>query len=887
MPSRALFSQVIRFTLVGAANTLVDFGLFDLLSVLTHVRSGLPLALINLVSVSVAMIFSYWANGRFTFGVHARPRAFSRFVVITGASLILNTVIVLFVAHLMVNPTLLDLNLAKVSAVVLSGTLNFLGYRHFVYREPVALPAEARVMASLAIVIPAYNEQHRLPRTLDLLAKALADLSVPYELIIVDDGSTDRTPAIVRARAEAWPELRLISLRRNYGKGRAVRVGIGAARSDVVLYTDADHSVDIRQWQLLTDALESGAHFAIGVRPDPDAGEDGASTVRRLMSRLYRRMVASLLLPGYPDPQCGFKALWRDQVPRLLSRAAVDGFSFDVELLIKAERQGLTVAQVPISWTPQPGSTVRPLVHAPRTLLELVSLRTGVRDMAGLLAILLLLADIPLRLWNLWLIPRIGDEWGEIFLAYRIFRGQVLPLTDTAHDIGSLYNFLLAGLFHIFGPSLDLPRLFVMLLSVLTVYVTFLIGRMLFGRWVGLFAAAMLATSAADILATHMAWSNTTDPFFVTLAVYLLMLGLHRGRWWYLAAGLMWGLALQTHGTVVALLPAPLIALAVLGRGRRFKDPWLYAGFAGFLIGYLNMIIFNIRYPLASLRWVAVHNTYALSSHLTPLSYLRRLSDVSQELVRSVASQPMLGYGYLHTLPPPMFWVIGVLLVVGLVMLIREKEVLLAALLTVPLLADAVVGHSFYFPTDVRYIAPILPFAYLTVALAAARLWQGVRARLDRLSGRPLPIAWLGPLMALVVVLSPIPALAGYYQAQVAAYNTNAGWIEVASAVQQANPPNSPGATAVLVDSEVPFGRFLPLILQVEGQRVVTMGNPYANGDHGSFSLAAWRLAIKQHPGAWALLTPEDFHALRAAFGTAHPQSRSLGRGYYLLVRIP
>ncbi|MHB1506304.1 MAG: glycosyltransferase, partial [Sulfobacillus sp.] len=444
MPTRSLTAQITRFVLVGAANTLIDFGLFDLLSVLLGARSGLLLAVVNIFSVAVAMIFSYWANGRFTFGVHARPRAFSRFAVITGASLVLNTVVVLFVAHLIANPTLLDLNLAKASAVVLSGTINFLGYRFFVYREPRPLPAMARTMQSLAVVIPAFNEQHRLPRTLDILAKVLPQLPIPYELIIVDDGSTDQTAAIVRRAAESWPQLRLISLRRNYGKGRAVRVGIGAARSDVILYTDADHSVDIRQWPLLTQALEQGAHLAIGVRPDPDAGQEGASAMRRLMSHFYRRMVANLLLPGYPDPQCGFKAMWRDQAPLLLSRAAVDGFSFDVEFLIKAERHGMQVAQVPITWEPQPGSTVRPLIHAPRTMLELVSLRTGVRDTAGFLAILLALADVPLRLWNLWLIPRIGDEWGEIFLAYRIYRGQVLPLTDTAHDIGALYNYLLA-----------------------------------------------------------------------------------------------------------------------------------------------------------------------------------------------------------------------------------------------------------------------------------------------------------------------------------------------------------------------------------------------------------------------------------------------------------
>lgn len=145
-----------------------------------------------------------------------------------------------------------------------------------------------------------------------------------------------------------------------------------------------------------------------------------------------------------------------------------------------------------------------------------------------------------------------GDEWGEVAVAYRIFRGEIFPLHNAAHDIGPLFNYLLAGLFVVLGPSLYLPRLMVMVVGVGTVFLSFLLGRELFGDAVGLLAAALVATAPSHILLTHMAWSNDTTPFFVTAASLGLLLAFRKGRGWWVAAGFLWAMALQTHASVLA-----------------------------------------------------------------------------------------------------------------------------------------------------------------------------------------------------------------------------------------------------------------------------------------------------------------------------------------------
>jgi dolichyl-phosphate beta-glucosyltransferase len=211
----------------------------------------------------------------------------------------------------------------------------------------------------LSIVIPAYNEQSRLGPTVRDAAEYCRGEGRTFELIIVDDGSRDGTSAVGRRLAEEFPEVRLIRLAANQGKGYAVRSGVVNALGRTVLFADADGATPIAELRRLEAALGSGADIAIGSRAlRSHEVRVQAKTYRRIIGRAFHRMVEFLADAGVEDTQCGFK-LFRSAVAHdLFSRMRMNGFSFDVELLMMAKRRGYRVAEIPVNWSHQPGSKV-------------------------------------------------------------------------------------------------------------------------------------------------------------------------------------------------------------------------------------------------------------------------------------------------------------------------------------------------------------------------------------------------------------------------------------------------------------------------------------------------------------------------------------------------
>ena len=216
-------------------------------------------------------------------------------------------------------------------------------------------------MRSLSYVVPAYNEEERLG---DSLAKLIAySAAQPYavEIVVVDDGSADRTAEIATAAIADLPDGVSAKLSRhevNRGKGAAVRTGALAASSDVVLYLDADLSTQPDQTSKLLAALAAGADIAIGSRIRPEGGDMRASQPawRRVGGRLFALLRRRLLLSDIEDTQCGFKAFSRPAAQAIFSRQQLDGWAFDAELLYLAHRLGYRVVQVPIEWRHVEGS---------------------------------------------------------------------------------------------------------------------------------------------------------------------------------------------------------------------------------------------------------------------------------------------------------------------------------------------------------------------------------------------------------------------------------------------------------------------------------------------------------------------------------------------------
>jgi dolichyl-phosphate beta-glucosyltransferase len=228
----------------------------------------------------------------------------------------------------------------------------------------------------LSIVIPAYNEESRIAPTVRDIVGYCRMTRRDFELILVDDGSNDRTSAIGRSLGEEFPELRLIRLAANHGKGYAVRTGVINALGGTVLFADADGSTPISEIERLEAALASGADLAVGSRALRAEGvRVQAKLYRRVIGRTFHRMVEGLADAGVTDTQCGFKLFRAPVAQELFSRMLMNGFSFDVEVLVMAKRRGYSVAEVPVNWTHQPGSKVRLTRDSLRMALDLFRIR--------------------------------------------------------------------------------------------------------------------------------------------------------------------------------------------------------------------------------------------------------------------------------------------------------------------------------------------------------------------------------------------------------------------------------------------------------------------------------------------------------------------------------
>jgi dolichyl-phosphate beta-glucosyltransferase len=230
-------------------------------------------------------------------------------------------------------------------------------------------------------VIPAYNEERRLLPSLRRVDQYLSTRPYASELVVVDDGSTDRTADLVRAFVSSAPDrvrVRLLAHERNRGKGAAVRTGCLAAQGEYVVFTDMDLAVPVEEAGRVVERLEGGADVAVGTRVHP-GGQDMRSSqpaARRLAGRLFvlvRRLVA---VPEFQDTQCPLKGFRQQAARRLFAAQRLSGWAFDVELLYLARRWGLLVEEVPVRWDHIAGSHVglRPLV-AVRVLWDLLRLR--------------------------------------------------------------------------------------------------------------------------------------------------------------------------------------------------------------------------------------------------------------------------------------------------------------------------------------------------------------------------------------------------------------------------------------------------------------------------------------------------------------------------------
>ncbi len=236
---------------------------------------------------------------------------------------------------------------------------------------------------TISIVVPAYNEAQRILPSLERAFTYMEREHPEFEIVLVDDGSTDGMAALVRQRFADRAQLRVLSYGGNRGKGYAVRYGTLQARGDVVLFSDADFSTPIEELEKLLVRLAEGYDLAIGsravsgseIRQRQPFYREGAGKFFNLLVRLF-------VLPDFHDTQCGFKCFRREPLLPVVRQLQIDGFAFDVELIALAVAAGLRVTEVPVVWVNSPSSRVR-FRHGLAAFADLHGIRRRARVLAA------------------------------------------------------------------------------------------------------------------------------------------------------------------------------------------------------------------------------------------------------------------------------------------------------------------------------------------------------------------------------------------------------------------------------------------------------------------------------------------------------------------------
>lgn len=226
----------------------------------------------------------------------------------------------------------------------------------------------------LSLIIPAYNEENRLPATLDQVLEFLHRQSYPAEILVVDNASTDRTPHIIADYAQEWDIIH--SLHESQpGKGAAVRKGMLSGRGEYRFMCDADLSMPIQELNRFIPPQIDDVDVAIATREAPESVRYNEPYYRHLGGRLMNFFIRLLVLPGLHDTQCGFKCFRAPIAEDLFSHTTLPGWSFDIEVLTIARLRGYKIKEVPIPWYFDEESKVHAVRDAIRMLLDVLTIR--------------------------------------------------------------------------------------------------------------------------------------------------------------------------------------------------------------------------------------------------------------------------------------------------------------------------------------------------------------------------------------------------------------------------------------------------------------------------------------------------------------------------------
>lgn len=230
----------------------------------------------------------------------------------------------------------------------------------------------------LSLILPAHNEAERLPKSLNQVQEYLSIQPYDYEVLVIENASSDETGRIVEEFQQDFPQLKLIRLEQG-GKGNAIRAGMLAAKGEYRFMADVDFSMPVDEISKFLPPKLEEPQVAIASREQQGAQRIGEPFYRHLIGRVFNALVQTLVLPGLQDTQCGFKCFSAAAAEEIFPNQTLEGWSFDVEVLTIARQLGYEVLEVPVTWTFQPGSRMSIFKDSWKMFKDLLLIRSNKR----------------------------------------------------------------------------------------------------------------------------------------------------------------------------------------------------------------------------------------------------------------------------------------------------------------------------------------------------------------------------------------------------------------------------------------------------------------------------------------------------------------------------
>lgn len=496
---------------------------------------------------------------------------------------------------------------------------------------------------NLSVFFPCINEEGNIENTVKKAEEALKKLKLKYEIIIVDDGSTDSTGAIADKLVRENPNIRVIHHPKNLGYGEALKSGFYNARYDTIVYTDGDGQFDFSE---VTKFLEKIPDHDLIVgyrikRQDP--------FFRILFKEGWKLSLFAFFGLTLKDVDCGFKMVRREFLEKIPHLKSTRGAMINAELAIKAKKSGFKIAQVGVNHYPRlsgkpTGANFKVIIKSYVDLLKLWWELKNQRKVFILLISVLILATF-LRFYKLSeYMTFLGDEGRDAIVVKKILVDRHIPLIGPPTSVGNIY----LGPLYYYMMTLPMAIFYLnpvaaagmnAVLGVLTVAFIYYLGKIWFSRLSGLIAAYLYAISPVTIIYSRSSWNPNPAPFF-SLIVMFSLYKLHKtGNFlWLILTGLAAGAALQMHYLSIILIPAAgvLWIYAVIYRKiNKLKNVRLVWGT---LLG-----IFSFIFIMSPLVWFDLRHNFLNYRAITEL--LSSGSAVKGDLWENIAKIPSL-YSY-------------------------------------------------------------------------------------------------------------------------------------------------------------------------------------------------------------------------------------------------